>query len=278
VITTDLSYFYRGQTLSSRLTGFYTRMMDLAEVNFFFTDSGYGSAFVQEVATGIDVLHKGLELGLEYELNPSVKLSAAMALGDYRYASQPEISLFSEPGNNPGDLGQGDGILSVGNAEVKGLKRAAGPSRAFSLGLHYRDPRYWWAGVTINHLAEHYTDLSFLRHTPGFWLDPETGQEVSGVGPGELKRALGQHSLPEANFLNLTGGKSWRRGTHYISLFISVSNLLDAFFLSGGFQQGRNGNYQQWYRDHLSGRPSFGPKYWPGYGRTYFMNLSWSFK
>ena len=278
VMTTDLSYFYRGQALSSRLTAFYTRMMHLGEVNFFFTDSGYGSAFVQEVATGIDVLHKGLELGLEYDLNPSVKFSAALALGDYSYASQPRISLFFEPGSNPGDLWQEDGSLFVGNAEVKGLKRAAGPSRAVSLGLHYRDPRYWWAGVTINHLAEHYTDLSFLRHTPSFMLDPDTGREVSGIGPWEIKRALGQDPLPAANFLNLTGGKSWRTETHYISLFISVSNLLDSFFLSGGYEQGRNGNYRQWYRDQLSGRPSFGTKFWPGFGRTFFINLSWNFK
>ncbi len=278
VTATDFSYYFRGQDLSSRLSIFYTRMMDMGEVNFFFTDSGYGSAFVQEVATGIDVLHKGLELGLEYDLNPSVKLSAALALGDYRYASQPGTTLYFQPGDGPGDLTQAEGRLFAGFSDVKGLKRAAGPSRALSLGLHYRDPKYWWAGITGNHLSDHYPDLSYLRHTPSFLRDPETGMAVAGFAPGEQKRALEQQPLPPVYLLNFTGGKSWRRDSHYISLFISISNLLDAHFLSGGYQLGRNGNFPQWYQDQLSGRPSFGPKFWPGYGRTFFVNLSWSFK
>ena len=253
-------------------------MMDLGEVNFFFTDSGYGSAFVQEVARGIDVLHKGLELGLEYDLNPAVKFSVALALGDYRYASQPGITLYFRPGTDPGDLQPEEGSLSLGTANIKGLKRAAGPSRAVSLGIHYRDPKYWWAGVTINHLAEHYPDISFLRHTPSFRFDPETGREVSGIGPGDIQRALRQQPLESVYLLNLTAGKSWRRDSHYISLFVSVSNLLDTFFLSGGYQLSRNGNYRQWYQDQLSGRPSVGPQFWPGFCRAFFVDLSWSCK
>lgn len=278
VMTTDFSYYFRGQALSSRLSLFYTRMMDLGEVNNFFTDSGYGSAFVQEVATGMDALHKGIELGLEYDLNPSVRFSAAAALGDYNYASQPGISLYFQPGTDPGDLPEKEGMLPIGTADIKGVKRAAGPSRAVSLGFHYRDPSFWWAGVTVNYLSDQYADISFLRYTRSFRLDPDTGNELSGVSQGEFNRGLRQQPLPPVYLLNLTGGKSWRWDSHYVSLFISVSNLLDTFFLSGGYEQGRNGNYGQWYGDQLSGRPSFGPKFWPGFGRTFFINLSWNFK
>ena len=278
VMAADLSYYFRGMALSSRITAFYTRMMHLPQVNFFFTDSGYGSAFVQEVVTGVDWLHKGLEMGLEYELSPSVQLTAALGLGDYRYASQPEVSLYFLPGKDPGDILQKEGRLSAGPAEIKGLKRASGPSRAVSLGINYRDPAYWWAGITVNHMAGQYPALPFLRYTKSFLRDPETGRRVTGVTPDEMERALRQSPLPPVYLLNLVGGKSWRRDSWYISLFLGVSNLLDAFFLSGGYEQGRNGNYSQWYQDQLGGRPSFGPKFWPGFGRTFFINLSWSFK
>jgi hypothetical protein len=253
-------------------------MTDLSEVNFFFTDSGFGSAFVQEVATGVDVLHKGVELGLEWDLSPAVQLSGALALGAHVYASQPNISLYFLPGDQPGDLTDREGVLSLGTAAIKGLPRSAGPARAFSLGLRYRDPAYWWVGVTANHMYEQYPDLSLLRHTPGFRLDPETGAPAAVVSPGEFRQALRLDPLPPVYLLNLIGGKSWRTDTHYISVFLSVSNLLDAFFLSGGYQQGRNGHYLQWQRDQLSGRPSFGPKFWPGFGRTFFINLNWSYR
>lgn len=278
VFASDLSYFFRGPVLSSRITAYYTRMMDLSEVNFFFTDSGFGSAFVQEVATGVDVLHKGVELGLEFDLSPAVQLSGALALGDHIYASEPGVSLYFLPGDQPGDLRETEGVLSLGTAAIKGLPRSAGPARAFSLGLRYRDPAYWWVGVTANHMSQQYPDLSLLRHTPGFRLDPETGAPAAGVSPVEFQQALRLDPLPTVYLLNMIGGKSWRTDTHYISVFLSVSNLLDTFFLSGGYQQGRNGHYLQWYRDQLSGRPSFGPKFWPGFGRTFFINLNWSYR
>ncbi|MGS0525995.1 hypothetical protein ACU8V7_13295 [Zobellia nedashkovskayae] len=63
----------------------------------------------------------------------------------------------------------------------------------------------------------------------------------------------------------------------YISVFGSINNLFDGVFRTGGYEQSRNGNYGQFKQDNLSGTPSFAPKYWYGYGRTYFLNLAYSF-
>jgi hypothetical protein len=275
--TADLTYFYRGHALSSRLSAYYARFSEGAQVSFFFSDTGLGSGFVQEVATGVGKASRGVEWGLEYEAGPSVQLSAALAYADHRYAANPEVTLFFLPGTQPGELVQEEGRLPLGPADLKGKPFAAGPSTAVSLGLNYRAPAFWWAGVTGNYMAGQYTSLSMLRHTASFLLDPETGQAVSGISREAVEGLLAPRPLPPIYLLNLTAGKSWKKGTHYISLFASVSNLFDAFFLSGGYEQGRNGNYLQWSDDRLSGSPSFGPKFWPGFGRTYFMNLSWSF-
>ena len=273
----DFSYFFRGPEVSLRITGYHNRVQGRAEVNYFYTDSGHGSGFVQEVSRGTDLLHRGVELGLEAALGPSVEMRVSLALGDHRFSSDPELSLFFLPGEDPGDIRGMEGRLDLGPARLKGLHVPSGPSRAASLGLRYRAPSFWWAGFTANYLDGNYPDLARIRHTRSFRLDPETGEPLTGVGEDEFQRALRQQALPPAYLLNLTAGKSWRWGPHYISLFASLSNVLDQFFLSGGYQQSRNGNYKQWYEDHLGGRPSFGTKYWPGAGRTYFINLSWSY-
>ncbi len=273
----EVSYFLRGMNLTSRLTGYYTRIMDQARVNFFFSDTGYGSAFVQEVTSGLDVLHKGLELGLELDLGPSVQLSAVAALGDFRYASDPDVDLYFLPGDAPGDLREPSGNVSLGPAALKGRNAPAGPSRALGLGMHYRGRAYWWVGTTLSFLSHQYPSPAFLKHTRSFLLDPETGVEVGGFLRDVYSRAIREQALPPVYLLNVTGGKSWKRGTHYISLFISIANVLDAFYLSGGYESGRNGNLRQWHADHLSGSPSFGTRFWPGFGRTFFLNLSWSF-
>ena len=59
-----------------------------------------------------------------------------------------------------------------------------------------------------------------------------------------------------------------------LNLFFSINNLLDISFKTGGYEQARNANFRQRNQDVSSGTPSFGNKYFYGYGRTYFVSLS----
>jgi hypothetical protein len=59
--------------------------------------------------------------------------------------------------------------------------------------------------------------------------------------------------------------------------FASISNVLDETYKTGGFEQARNANYRQLNQDVSSGTPAFGPKYFYGYGRTYFVNIYLNF-
>ena len=58
-----------------------------------------------------------------------------------------------------------------------------------------------------------------------------------------------------------------------IGFFASVNNVLDVAYKTGGFEQARNSNFTQMNQDVSSGHPAFAPKYFYGYGRTYFLNL-----
>ena len=64
---------------------------------------------------------------------------------------------------------------------------------------------------------------------------------------------------------------------YYISVFGTVNNLLNTEYKSGGFEQGRNANYNELKADKALDKPVFGNKYWYGRGATYFMNLNVSF-
>ncbi|WP_353960587.1 hypothetical protein [Flavobacterium branchiarum] len=60
----------------------------------------------------------------------------------------------------------------------------------------------------------------------------------------------------------------------YVSLFVSINNALNKTYKTGGFEQARNANFRRLDQQEASGTPSFGPKYFYGYGRTYFGNLA----
>ena len=277
ISSVDINYFTRFPNLLGRLTCFYTRFQKLTDINFFFVDAGVGSDFVQEVITNLDKLNMGIELGLSYQLSSSVNLSAAFALGKYIFASDPNLAINFDTSGNEEDFISIEGTKDLGIAEIKNYKLPTGPQTALSLGIEYRDPKYWWVSAKINYLSDNYASISTIRRTQSFYLNPDTAQPFDNATPDNVDRILKQNPLDVIYLLNLVGGKSWLLNGKYLSVFASINNLFDTDFRTGGYEQNRNGNYGQLVKDNLSGSPSFGPKYWFGYGRTYFLNLAISF-
>lgn len=277
IITADVNYFIRMPKLTGRFTGFYTRFKNTTDVNFFFVNAGVGSDFVQEVITDLEKLHLGTELGLEYQVSSSVKLTAVAAISKYVYANNPSITINFDTAGAEEDLINLEGNIALGNADIKGLKLAQGPQKAMAFGVEYRGPKYWWVGATANYLGNNYANISTITRTQSFYLDPETGQPFSNATEENVTRLLAQRKLDNFYLFNLVGGKSWLVDGKYISVFASVNNVFDAVYRTGGYEQSRNGNFGQLTQDNLSGSPSFAPKYWYGYGRTYFLNLAISF-
>ncbi len=277
VTTVDLNYFIRLPDVTGRISAFYTRFQNLTDINFFFVDSGLGSDFVQEVITGLDRLHKGIEFGLEYQASSSVKITAVGNFGEYVYASDPFVQINFDTAGAEEELIDPEGTTDLGIAQLKGLKLAQGPQTALALGVEYRSPKYWWVGATTNYLTNNYVNISTITRTSSFLLDPETGEPFPDATDENVKKLLRQKPLDDIYLLNLIGGKSWLWGKKYISAFVSINNLFGSVFRTGGYEQSRNGNFGQLQQDNLSGTPSFAPKYWYSYGRTYFLNLAISF-
>jgi hypothetical protein len=277
ISTMDLNYFLRLPKLTGRLTGFYTRFQNTTDINFFFVDAGVGSDFVQEVITELDRLHMGVELGLEYQISSAVKLTAVASIGKQLYASNPLVSINFDTAGAEEDLINPEGNINLGPADIKDYKLGQGPQQAYALGVEYRDPKYWWIAATTNYLTDNYANISTITRTQSFFLDPETGQPFPDATEENVNELLAQRPLDSFYLLNMVGGKSWLKKGKYISVFASINNLFDTVFRTGGYEQSRNGNFGQLQQDNLSGTPSFAPKYWYGYGRTYFLNLAFSF-
>lgn len=273
----EAGYHLRLPWLQGRFGSFYTRLRDLSEIRFFFADGGLGSDFVQEVLTGLDYLYMGFELGLEFDLGPELKASTVASFGKYLYGSSPLVTINFDTAGPEEDLISKTGQVNLGPAALKDLRLASGPQHALSIGLDYRAPDYWWLGVTANYLASNHISPSALIRTKSFLLDPDTGKPFPDAEPEAIDTIWAQQTLEPVYLLNLTFGKSWLHKGRYMSVFASISNLFDRHFRTGGYEQSRNGNFGQWIQDNQSGAPSFGPKYWYGYGRTFFLNAAISF-
>ncbi len=276
VFSSDVSYIVRSPIITSRLTGYYTNVQDATEISFYFADGigGDNTAFVQEILSGINKQHIGLELGIEAQVTPTIKLKGAAAIGQHTYSNNPDLYLTSDVANNGGfdaDFRSKDYV-----SNLKNYKLASGPQNAYSVGFEYRDPDYWWVGATTNFFSNIYVDVAPLNRSSNFFEDAD-GLPFADYDPDLARELLQQEKFDDYTVVNLIGGKSWKIGDKYISLFATVNNLLGEEYKSGGFEQGRNANFRQLRDDKALDTPVFGNKYWYGRGTTYFLNLNISF-
>lgn len=265
--TTDASYILRLPNVKGRLTGYFTQIENTSETNFFYTETALTDEidhdFVAQTVDGIQKQHFGIELGAEASLLPTLKLSGAAAIGQYTYSNNPSLYISS-----------GEISKAIDEVKLKNYHVPSGPQRAYSLGLEYRDPNYWWISGTANLLTHNYVSLSALNRTSQFFINPTTKVPFDNIDKAKARELLKQERLSDVFLINLAGGKSWRVNKTYISAMLSVNNLLGTNFVSGGFEQSRTANYGKMLQDYAHNIPTFGNRYFVGYGRTYMLNLA----
>jgi len=276
VFSADASYIRRSPIITARATAYYTSILDATEISFYFGDGvgGDNTAFVQEIVTGIAKRQLGLELGLEAQVTSTIKLKGAAAIGSFVYANNPNLYLTSDVTNEGvfDEKGRSGNYIS----NLKNYKIAAGPHQAYSAGFEYRDPNYWWIGATVNFFNNTYVDIAPLTRSRNFYSDAD-GLTFPNYNIESASQLLQQEKFDAYKVVNLVGGKSWKINGYYISVFATLNNLLNTAYKSGGFEQGRNSNYNELSADKALNKALFGNKYWYGRGTTYFLNLNFSF-
>ena len=279
VTSADLSYIYRSPIVKARLTGFYTGFEDQTDIGFFFTQNALGNddnnAFVQEIVTGIDTRNAGVEFGIEAQVLPTLKLKAAASVGQYIYTNNPNLYLAGDDFDdvNTPNL-EGNDIFRRGIREVslENYHVAGGPEQAYQLGFEYRDPDFWWVGVTSNYFSNAYVDVSNLRRTSDFYTDFD-GVPFVEYNEETARELLQQEQLDDYMLVNIVGGKSWKIKDYYLGFFATINNVLDQEYRTGGFEDSRRASYRQQVEEQRRDTPLFGNRYFFGNGTTYYVNV-----
>ncbi len=282
IFSIDGSYILRTPKLKARATAYLSEIKNSSDLSFYYAegigvlnDQGNliddkGDAFVSEILTGINKRNLGVELGAEYQIIPTVKATATVALGQSFYTNNPNIKL------NIDNVGR---TVDYGTAYLKNYRVASGPQTAASLGLEYRDPKFWWIGANANYLDNNYIDISPILRTDNFVTNPQDPNRgpFADMTKDDIRDILKQEKLQSLMLVNLTGGKSWRINRNTLGFFASINNIFDVTYKTGGFEQARNANYKELSEDKAAGTPSFGNKYFYGYGRNFFVNVYYNF-
>ena len=278
VMGSDISYIIKAPKFKARLTGFFNKISDATQISFFYGEGIFDAgedgetdtdSFISEIVTGINKKHIGAEFGFEYQVTSTIKATGSASYGQYTYDNNPNLkvnddALATSTNSNP--------VFDFGKAYLKGYRLPGMPQQAYSFGLEYRDPKFWWIGANINYLADSYISISNILRTENFVTDA-SGLGFEGATEESVRALLKQEKFDPMTLLNLVGGKSWKVGNDTFGFFASINNVLDFEYKTGGFEQSRKATFPDMQADYANGTPSFGPKYFYGYGRTYFLNL-----
>ncbi|MGO4708239.1 carboxypeptidase regulatory-like domain-containing protein [Chryseobacterium sp. 2TAF14] len=264
----DLSYIMRGQILKLRISGYYTTISNSTEISRYYAavsnETGSVNTLINEAMTGVDKKYIGAELGFDVKITPTLNATGVASIGEYKYTNRPDVYSFD-------DLND---FRSYGKANIQDYKVAGTPQKAFSFGLKYNSPKYWWIGASANYLMDQYLDFSALNKTAVMYTNPATNDPYEGVTPELIQQLTRQTKFDDQFMLNANAGKSFRIGEYRLGISVSVNNILNnRNYVTGGFEQGRLANFPDVLEESQRQTPYFGPKLWYDRGTTFFTNV-----
>lgn len=269
ISSNDLSYILRDRMVKLRVSAYYITVSNATEIARYYaavnTDSGSYNTLINEAMSGADKQYAGAELGFDVKLLSVLNVLGAASIGAYTFTNRPQVYAFDDQ----------NGFRSFGAANIKDYRVAGTPQKAFSFGLKYNSPKYWWIGTSVNYLMDQYLDFSALNKTATLYTVPGTTDMLyDGVTPDLIEQLTAQKKFDDQLMLNANAGKSFMIRKYRLGISISINNILNnRNYVTGGFEQGRLANFPDALEDSQRAIPYFGPKLWYDRGRNFFANL-----
>lgn len=249
----ELSYVHKGGLLNSRLTIYETYFKNETDLKSFYHDQY--QTYVDMILQGIDKIHQGIEFGADLKLIKGISATGAFNIGNYLFMSRPTATISWENG------ARNDTVETIYS---KYFFVPGTPQNVATIGLKYNNSKYWFANLNFNYFDKIYLDFSPERRTELAITDLQESNPL-------IKTITEQQKLNSGYSLDFSIGKSWKIGNYYIGFNMNINNILDnQELITGGYEQMRfdftNQNVNK-----------FPPKYYYGYGRTYFVMLTFRF-
>jgi hypothetical protein len=255
--TAEAGYVLNAPKLKIRFGSYYTSFQHGFDVLTFYHET-YRN-FVNYALSNIDKLHFGGEFGFEAKVTSTLSLNGAAAVGRYYYNSRQNATITL------------DNTAQVLNNEVvysENFRVAGTPQDAYSFGITYRSPKYWFLSLTGSYFDEMWLSFNPIRRTyPAVEsIDPKTP---------EWNAIIDQTKFDPQHTLDFYGGYSWRLHKTYIEkrpvylvFGAGINNILNnKNIITGGYEQLR-------FDFDTKDPNQFPPKYYYGYGINYFLSVT----
>jgi hypothetical protein len=262
VTSAEAGYILNAPKLKIHLSGYYTTIQHSLNVLSYY-DDGYAN-YVNYALSNIDRLYFGGEFGFEAKVMPNVTVTGAASVGRYYYNSRQFAVTTLD---NTAETLSSDTVYSL-NYRIPST-----PQEAYSLGITYRSPKFWFISVTGSYFDNMWLDFNPIRRTYSATKDLTQGSDV-------YNSVLGQQKLDAQYTVDVFAGYSWKlphtyvgaaKKPVYLAFYAGVNNVLNnQDIISGGYEQLR-------YDKTAANINEFPAKYYYAYGLNYFFSVALRF-
>ena len=278
IFSAELTYNLNLPYIKARLSGYYTKMNDLAKVISFYDDTQ--SSYTNFAMTGIDKRYYGVELGLEVPIWNGLSLRSAISWGQYQYTSNPN---FVQIVDNSAS------VKLIDKVYWKDFYVESTPQFAANVGLNFRGPKNWFASVDFNYYKDLYLSMNpayrtnnAVKNYVSVLNNPNADTMAQVWAMQNIETIRAQENLGSAYTLSASIGKNWYIHRIYtLGFSLEVKNILNN-------QDIRTGGYEQMRMRKTRGldvgeNPAkqfysrFDSKYFYLLGTTYYLNVYFRF-
>lgn len=224
----DIAYAWNYRRFRGAITGFYTSTANGTELSSFFDDRY--SAYTNYVLQDVKKVYGGVEVGLAYDITPSVTFTTAFTYARYQYKNNPLSTCTFENGL------YADTTQTV---YLRNYYAGSTPQTVLNLGIDWQAPQNWYFNINGTWMADSYVNFSPVYHEalPDLWQQCGSEQELLA----KVQELARQDKLHNQFCLNASIGKAIYIGRKYsINLNVNVTNILNNRNIAvNAFQQSR---------------------------------------
>jgi hypothetical protein len=228
ILSTEVGYVMNAPKLKIRATGYYAQFKNGLDVLTFYNEEFQN--FVNYAISNIGKIHMGLEFGVEAKVYKGLSVNAAAAIGQYTFNTRQNATITAD---------NSSAVLSKDVVVYSKDFYVPTPQQAYTVGLDYRSPKFWFLSVNFNYFDKMYLSTNPVRRTAG---------AVSGVAEGsdQWRQIVDQTQLESQYTLDAFAGYSWLmnrkfktlKKRHFLVFNAGVNNILNnRSIVSGGFEQ-----------------------------------------
>jgi outer membrane receptor protein involved in Fe transport len=264
VINTEASYAYNGSRFTAKVTGYYTRMANVTELDQFYNDQE--ARYTYLAMTGVEKQYMGVELAAQIKILSNLKLNLIGTYSDAEYTNNPNAQLTFE----------NESETTTDRVYAKGMKESGTPLSAYSIGLDY-SVNGWFLEVKGNYYHRGFIDFSSYRRLSSVLAADETSGTVGEDGQTITVMLPEQEEFDGGFMLDLSVGKYIRmKKGRSLSINLTLNNVLNNTNMkTGGYEQNRDDNYDD--GSERAYKFSKHSKYYYAQGINGFLNIGYRF-